>query len=122
MGIRFLTWFLFVSCIQAISSSDFHRNFSSEQTVGNPSKSNIVQTRESLEKYGIIKEALRLDTKVEDKYDLSHGSKTQRGRGAYGGADVNHHPGHNSAASLLPCISTLSVGLTLILLFSFYLR
>lgn len=57
------------------------------------------------EKHGIVPEALRMDI------DESHGSKIQRGEGAKGGADVNHRPTHSSAASLLPCISTLSVGL-----------
>ncbi|XP_020232212.1 uncharacterized protein LOC109812632 [Cajanus cajan] len=110
MGIGVLTWFVFVSCIQAISSS--------EHIVANanPSKSHNVKTQDLVvvEKYGITKEA-------HTKIDLSHGSRTQRGKGAYGGADVNHHPTHNSASSSLPCISTLSAGLTLILLCSFYM-
>ncbi|KAL5156455.1 hypothetical protein HKD37_15G041413 [Glycine soja] len=65
------------------------------------------------DKYGIITE----DTKVENKHDLSHGSRTQRGKGAYGGQDVNH----NSATSFLPCISTLSVALPLMRVLPFYL-
>ncbi|KAL5152701.1 hypothetical protein HKD37_13G038766 [Glycine soja] len=105
MAIRFLTWFLFVSCIQAISSS--------EQTLANAnpsnSKTNIVHP---VDKYGII---------TEDKHDLSYGSRTRRGHGAYGGQDVNHRPSHNSATSFLPCISTLSLALASILLLPFYL-
>jgi len=54
------------------------------------------------EKHGIATKALRKDI------DVSHGSKTQKGKGATGGQDVNHRPTHSSAASsLLPCISTL---------------
>ncbi|RDX57705.1 hypothetical protein CR513_63030, partial [Mucuna pruriens] len=117
MGIRFLIWLLFVSCIQVISSSDSNRNLSSDQTVANASHS-----KSNIEKYGITKEALKVDTKVEVKDDLSRGSKTQRGKAANGGADVNRRPTHNSAASSLPCYSTISVGLALILAFSFNLN
>ncbi|KAL2332535.1 hypothetical protein Fmac_020116 [Flemingia macrophylla] len=88
----------------------------SEHTVANasPSKSHIVQTQDPRNMESL--------TKAEAKYDVSPGSRAQRGKGSYGGEDVNHRPTHNSAASLLPCISTLSVvDLTLVLVFSFYM-
>lgn len=130
MRVRFLIWFLFLSCTRAISSSGLHRNFSSEQRGLNSSKTNM-HTQKAFENYGSIKEAIKLrreDEKSnnEEKYELSYDSmnKAQRGRGATGSANVNHHPRRsiNSATPLLSWISTLCVSLTLMLVFSFHIK
>ncbi|CAL0325905.1 unnamed protein product [Lupinus luteus] len=125
MRLRFFIWFLFLSCTHAISISGLHTNLTL-----NSSKRNM-QTQQSIEYYRSIKEAVKLHKKDEEsnkveKHELSCDTiiKAQRGKGVYGGVNVNHRPRRhtNSATPLLSLISTVCLSLTLMLVFSFHVR
>ncbi|KAK7255090.1 hypothetical protein RIF29_28493 [Crotalaria pallida] len=130
MRLRFLSWFLFLSCTIAISTSVFHRNLSSsEQRVLNSSNSNM-QTRQPFDNYGSKEEAFNKlhkkdeESNNEEKSELSCDTieKALRGKGVTGGGNVNHHPRHsrNSPAPLLSSSSTVRISLTLMLVYSFH--
>ncbi|OIW08890.1 hypothetical protein TanjilG_05865 [Lupinus angustifolius] len=116
MRVRFVIWFLFLSCTHAIS----------EQKDLNISKSSM-QNEQSAEHYRSIEEAIKLHKKDEEKHELCCDTitKAQRGKGVSGGINVNHRhrrPTNSATTPLLSWISTVCVSLTLTLVFSFHVR
>ncbi|KAI9084527.1 hypothetical protein K1719_033515 [Acacia pycnantha] len=116
MSIKLLTLFLFVIFTEARSSSDLPIRFTSELGALNSTKSSIQkQNVHEAEKLSILK-----DRKVEEKHERFYETgKSQRGKGATGGSNVNHKGPRPQSSSPLMSSWTLTFFLHGSLAFTF---
>ncbi|XP_020202919.1 uncharacterized protein LOC109788574 isoform X1 [Cajanus cajan] len=136
MKIRFLALFLLILGIQAISTSEFNNNFTSEgNSTGQPHKLLVIGKL-----YGNIEGSITLKDKVEETkkgykeeglnisrkaQGGSSGGGGKKGRSGGGGsADVNRRPRRSSAPSephfWISRFNNLCVSLALVIFFPFH--
>ncbi|KAJ4718660.1 Guanine nucleotide-binding alpha-16 subunit [Melia azedarach] len=100
MKVKFLSWFLFILCIQSVTILGFEDFPSLEIEDFNLSKPRFGGKLHSINvTMGLYAESDRRG--VEEKHEILHSGKGQRGKGAYGGGNQAHHPRSNKGYTSL---------------------
>ncbi|XP_020202921.1 uncharacterized protein LOC109788574 isoform X4 [Cajanus cajan] len=123
MKIRFLALFLLILGIQAISTSEFNNNFTSEgKLYGNIEGSITLKDKVEETKKGYKEEGLNISRKAQGGSSGGGGKKGRSGGG--GSADVNRRPRRSSAPSephfWISRFNNLCVSLALVIFFPFH--